>query len=161
MFVRARIVLAVAMLTALVAAVRFQPFRTARETDMGRDSKNAARLIQGLRQPGDTIFIWGSRPDIVALTRLPIASRLWDSQPLTGVPADRHIATSRPLDETWARENRRELTRSRPTIMVDGLTGFNLALGIRNYQDLAEWFQRYCPAANTGRTVIYRLCERQ
>jgi hypothetical protein len=159
MFVRARVALAVAMLIALVPVVRFQPFRTAQDTDMGRDSKNAASLIEGLRQPGDTIFIWGSRPDIVALTRLPIASRLWDSQPLTGVPADRHIATSRPLDEEWARENRQQLTRSRPTILVDGLSGFNLALGIRNYPDLADWFRQYCPVASTGRTVVYRLCE--
>lgn len=161
MFVRARPALLVAMLVALVPALRFQPFRTAQEADMGRDSKNAARLIKGLQRPGDTIFIWGSRPDIVALTRLPIASPLWDSQPLTGVPADRHIATSRPLHEEWSRENRQELARSRPTIMVDGLSGFNLALGLQNYPDLAAWFQRYCPAASTGRTVIYRLCERR
>jgi 4-amino-4-deoxy-L-arabinose transferase-like glycosyltransferase len=146
--------------TMIIAVVRFNPFRTRQETDMGRDSKNAVRLIEGLKQPGDTIFIWGSRPDIVALTRLPIASRLWDSQPLTGVPADRHIATSRPLDEDWARENRQQLTRSRPTILVDGLTGFNLALGLQNYPDLAEWFKQYCPAASTGLTVVYRLCDR-
>ena len=161
MFVRSRIVLAVAMLIAIVPAVRFQPFRTAQETGMGRDSQNAVRLVQGLQQPGDTIFVWGSRPDIVALTRLPIASRLWDSQPLTGVPADRHIATSRPLDDEWARQNRQELARSRPTIMVDGLTGFNPAIGLQNYPDLAEWFKQYCPAATTGRTVIYRRCERR
>ena len=161
MFVRARTLFAVAVLIALVPAVRFMPLRTAQETGMGRDSKTAARLIEGLEQPGDTIFIWGSRPDIVALTRLPIAARLLDSQPLTGVPADRHIATSRPLDEAWARQNRQELARSRPTIMVDGLTGFNLALGLQNYPDLAEWFKQYCPAASTGRTVIYRLCERR
>jgi Dolichyl-phosphate-mannose-protein mannosyltransferase len=160
MLVRARPLLAVAMLIALVPALRFQPFRTAQANDMGRDSENAARLIEGLRQRGDTIFVWGSRPDILVRTRLPIASRFGDSQPLTGVPADRHISTSRPLDEEWARQNRLELTRSRPTIMIDGLSGFNLALGLQSYPDLAEWFKQYCPAASTGRTVVYRLCDR-
>jgi hypothetical protein len=146
----ASVIAATMLITSFVAIARFHPLRTRQDTDMGRDSRNAARLIEELRRPGDTIFIWGSRPDIIALTRLPIASRLWDSQPLTGVPADRHIATSRPLDEAWARENRKELARSRPTILVDGLSGFNLALGIRNYQDLAEWFQQYCLAQFTG-----------
>jgi hypothetical protein len=159
MFVRARIVLAVAIVIALVPAVRFQPFRTARETDMGGDSKNAAHLIEGLQRPGDTIFVWGSRPDLLVRTRLPISSRFGDSQPLTGVPADRHIATSQPLNEEWARQNRQQLARSRPSILVDGLTGFNLALGLQNYPDLAVWFEQYCPVASTGRTVIYRLCE--
>ncbi len=152
---------AVMALTMAVAFVRFNPLRTSQETDMGGDSKNAVRLVKGLQRPGDTIFIWGSRPDILVRTRLPIASRFGDSQPLTGVPANRHLATSQPLDEEWARENRQELARSKPTILVDGLGAFNPALDIRNYPDLAEWFRQYCPAASTGRTVIYRLCERR
>ena len=47
---------------------------------------------------GDTLFVWGYRPEIYVYTGLPAATRFLDSQPLTGVPADRHLTQSEPVE---------------------------------------------------------------
>jgi hypothetical protein len=125
---------------------------------LDRESRDAARLLSGMAKPGDTLFVWGYRPNLIAYTRLPVGSRMWDSQPLTGVPADRHLSNSQPVAPEWARENRRELIRSRPTWIADGLSAYNPSLDIRNYQDLAFWFAQYCQAGKTGGITLYRLC---
>ena len=142
--------------TALVAIVRFGPryFLLAADDLAGRphawidvaldqESRQAAAVIDTIARAGDTIFIWGYRPNLVVYTRLPVASRMWDSQPLTGVPADRHLSDSTSVDPGWARQNRAELLRSSPSILVDGLSAYNLRLDIRNYPDLAAWFRQY------------------
>jgi hypothetical protein len=89
---------------------------------------------------------------------------MWESQPLTGVPADRHLRDASSVDPDWARQNRAELVRSSslspPSIIVDGLSGYNPRLDIRNYPDLAAWLQRYCLAGRAGLTSVYRLCTR-
>jgi hypothetical protein len=64
---------------------------------MDRDSRAAAAAVLRLARPGDTLFIWGYRPEIYTYTRLPAATRYLDSQPLTGVPADRHLTQSDPV----------------------------------------------------------------
>ena len=157
---RLRSVLIATMAAAmLVAIIRFQPLRTRQDNFMGRDSKEALRLIEQVRRPGDTLFIWGTRPDIIAWTRLPIASRFWDSQPLTTVPANRHLRTAQPMDAGWALENRVELARSRPSIVVDGLSKYNPELDIHTYPELAAWMEHYCLMGTTGLTAVYRLCE--
>jgi hypothetical protein len=125
---------------------------------LDRESRDAARLLSGMAKPGDTLFVWGYRPNLIAYTRLPVGSRMWDSQPLTGVPADRHLSNSQPVAPEWARENRRELIRSRPTWIADGLSAYNPSLDIRNFQDLAFWFAQYCQAGKTGGITLYRLC---
>ncbi|HEY3455098.1 MAG TPA: hypothetical protein VGK64_10890, partial [Bryobacteraceae bacterium] len=61
---------------------------------LDRDSQQAAALIQKSALPGDTLFVWGYRPDIYVYTRRLSGSPFWDSQPLTGVPADRHLTES-------------------------------------------------------------------
>lgn len=113
-----------------------------------------------MTKSGDTIFIWGYRPNVVVYTRLPVASRMWESQPLTGVPADRHLRDASSVDPEWARENRAELMRSSPSILVDGLSAYNPRLDIRNYPDLAVWFKHYCLAGSAGGASVYRLCDR-
>jgi len=156
---------------ALVAMIRFGPryfllaaddlagrAHTWRDVALDQESRQAAALVQTAERPGDTIFIWGYRPNIVVYTRLPVASRMWESQPLTGVPADRHLRDARSVDPDWARQNRAELIRSSPVFIVDGLSAYNPRLDIRSYPDLAAWFQRYCPAGRAGGTAIYRLC---
>jgi hypothetical protein len=88
---------------------------------------------------------------------MPAAARFLESQPLSGVFADRHLFQAGAVAPDWARRNREELMRSRPAFVADGLTLFNPALGIEAYPDLRPWLAQYEPAARTGATVIYRL----
>ena len=156
---------------ALVAIIRFGPRyfllaaddlasrpHTWRDVALDQESRQVAALVQTLARPGDTIFIWGYRPNLVVYTRLPVASRMWESQPLTGVPADRHLRDATSVDPDWARQNRAELARSSPSIIVDGLSAYNPRLNLANYDDLAAWFKRYCLAGRAGLTTVYRLC---
>jgi len=156
---------------ALVAMIRFGPryFLLAaddlagrphawRDVALDQESRQVAALVRTLAKDGDTIFIWGYRPNLIVYTRLPVASRMWESQPLTGVPADRHLRDASSVDPDWARQNRAELTRSSPSFIVDGLSAYNPRLNIANYDDLAGWFKRYCLAGRTGLTSIYRQC---
>ena len=104
-----------------------------------------------------TILVWGYRPDIFAYTRLPAGTRFLDSQPLTGVLADRHLTSSEASAPEIAAENRRELIQTRPTWIVDGLGPLNPQLAITNYPDLRDWLANYEPTARTQFTVIYKL----
>jgi 4-amino-4-deoxy-L-arabinose transferase-like glycosyltransferase len=131
-----------------------------RDVAMDQESREAAALVKMLAKPGDTIFIWGYRPNIVVYTRLPVASRMWESQPLTGVPADRHLRDAGSVDAEWARLNRQELVRSSPSVIIDGLSAYNSGLDIAKFPDLQEWFKLYCPAGRVGGTAVYRLCAR-
>lgn len=143
--------------TLLVPAIRFSHI-SAPDTAMDRESFSAAQIIHAQARPGDTIFIWGYRPDVVAYTRLPVAARIWDSQPLTGVPANRHLSDGHSADPGWAAHNRSEIVSSRPTFLVDGLSLYNPLLDIHRYPELADWLMQYCPAGRTGLTVVYRVC---
>jgi 4-amino-4-deoxy-L-arabinose transferase-like glycosyltransferase len=129
-----------------------------RDVALDQESRLAAVLVRTLAREGDTIFIWGYRPNLVVYTRLPVASRMWESQPLTGVPADRHLRDSQSVDPAWALRNRADLTRSSPTFILDGLSAYNSRLDIAGNPDLAAWFQRYCLAGRAGLTTVYRLC---
>jgi 4-amino-4-deoxy-L-arabinose transferase-like glycosyltransferase len=168
-----RVGMSVLVATTLVAVIRFGPryFLLAaddltgrphawRDVALDQESRQASALIRTFANPNDTIFIWGYRPNLVVYTRLPVASRMWESQPLTGVPADRHLRDASSVDPNWARLNRAELIRSSPSIIVDGLSAYNPRLDIATYGDLATWFKRYCLAGRTGLTSIYRLCDR-
>ncbi len=152
----------IALLALIVPAVRFGPTYirpdTSKDVAMDRESRDASRIIQAFAAPGDTVFIWGYRPDVIAYARLPVAGRFWDSQPLTGVPADRHLFDARPISEAWARENRQELLRMQPAFLVDGLSLYNPRLRIQSYPELAAWLAQYCPIGRAGGTVVYRRC---
>ncbi len=126
------------------------------DTAMDRDSRDVAELIRRRARPGATLFIWGFRPEMYVYTRLPAANRFLDSQPLTGVPADRHLTESTPLDSNGARDHRIELVRSHPTFIVDGLGLYNPALAITHYSDLAQWFSEYREVARSGQSVVYQ-----
>jgi hypothetical protein len=131
-----------------------------RDVALDQESREVAARINTLTKDGDTIFVWGYRPNLVVYTRLPVASRMWESQPLTGVPADRHLRDARSVDPEWARQNRGELIRSSPSIIVDGLSAYNPALDIEKFPDLQDWFKRYCLVERDGGTAVYRLCSR-
>ncbi len=127
-----------------------------RDVAMNRDSREASEIILRMARPGDTLFVWGFRPDLFAYTRLPAGTRFLECQPLTGVFADRHLAQSAPLEPEWTRRNRRELAATRPAFVVDGLSLFNPALSMQNYEELRSWLAGYEEAGRTRHTIIYR-----
>jgi hypothetical protein len=154
---------ALVLLLLLIPAARFGPaYFTAlrnhewRDTAMDRDSRAAASLTRRLAKSGDTLFVWGFRPEIYVYTQLPAANMYLDSQPLTGVPADRHLTQSEPVETDAARARRAELVRSHPTFVLDGLGTYNPRLAIAGYPDLRDWFAGYREAGRTAQTVIYR-----
>jgi hypothetical protein len=120
---------------------------------LNHDSLAASNLLgrQG------TLLVWGYRPDIFTYTRMPAGSRFLDSQPLTGVLADRHLTTSQAFAPAWAARNRRELIASDPTWIVDGLGPLNPNLAISNYPDLQEWLANYRQVGRTRFSIIYKL----
>lgn len=103
-----------------------------------------------------TLLVWGYRPDIFAYTRMVAGTRFLDSQPLTGVLADRHLTNSEAIAPEWAAENRRELVRTQPSWIVDGLGPLNPRLAISNYPDLEDWLSSYREVGRTRFTVIYQ-----
>lgn len=122
------------------------------DLQMSQDSRAAADRIG----KEGTLLVWGYRPDIFAYTRMQAGSRFLDSQPLTGVLADRHLTSSTVIAPELASEDRRELMRTGPTWIVDGLGAFNPALAISNYPDLKDWLAGYRETGRTGHTIIYR-----
>ena len=148
----------------IVPVVRFGPSYVAaasnprwRDAAMDRDSRDAAAIIRQTARPGDTLFVWGYRPELFVYTGLPAGTMYLDSQPLTGVPADRHLTQSIPLETTEARRRRAELVElPPPDIVADGLSAYNPALAMTRYPELAAWMEHYALAGRTGETAIYR-----
>ncbi|MBL8240951.1 MAG: hypothetical protein JNM66_26255 [Bryobacterales bacterium] len=122
-----------------------------RDLAMEQDSRAAARLLRG---SGD-LLVWGYRPEIYAMSGKPAGTRFLDSQPLTGVLADRHLTDARPTAEGVARANRTELAKTKPRWIVDGLGPYNPALAITQFADLREWLAAYREAGRTEGCVVY------
>jgi 4-amino-4-deoxy-L-arabinose transferase-like glycosyltransferase len=116
-----------------VPAVRFGWTRP-RDTALDADSRRAAAVVARLTRPEERIFVWGFRPEIYYYARRRGASRYLESQPLTGVLADRHLERSDPFRPEWAEGHRRvaeaELRVRRPAVIVDGLGRYNPKLAI-------------------------------
>ncbi len=147
----------------VVPLVRFGPSYMAaasgsewRDTAMDRDSRAAAEQIRRMAKPGDTLLVWGYRPELYVYTGLPTATMYIDTQPLTGVPADRHLTDSRPVEREQAAERRRALTQSAPAFIADGLGLYNPHLAIGRYPELDGWLSQYREVARTGGTLIYQ-----
>jgi hypothetical protein len=154
---------AYAALLLLVPLARFGPSYVTvltdpgwRDVGMDRDSRAAAAFVRQTASPGDTLFVWGYRPELYAYTRLPAATMFLDSQPLTGVPADRHLTQSTPIETEAPRRRREEIARSAPAFIADGIGAYNPQLGIERYPELREWFAHYREVARSRETVIYR-----
>jgi hypothetical protein len=146
----------------LIPATRFGPLYLRSisaavwgDTAMDRDSRSAATLIRSLARPGDTLFVWGYRPELYVYTGLPAATIYLDSQPLSGVPADRHLTSSEPVETEAAGHRRAELVRARPAFLVDGLGPYNPALAIMQYPEFRAWLASYREVARRGQAVIY------
>jgi hypothetical protein len=153
-----------AMLLLLVPAIRFGP-RYVRltmgdagwsDTLMDRDSRQAAALLRKMASRNDTLFVWGYRPELYVYTRVAAATRFLDCQPLTGVPADRHLTEARPLETEAALRRRYELAQSHPTFVADGLSAYNSSLAMTQYPELRTWLAEYREVARTAYTIIYR-----
>jgi hypothetical protein len=126
------------------------------DVGMDQDSRRAAQLARQWSAPGDTLFVWGFRPELYVYTGLAAATPYLDSQPLTGVPADRHLTDSQPVDSELTHARRAELARTHPTFIMDGLGPFNPRLAIAAYADLLPWLAQYQEVARTDLTVIYK-----
>jgi 4-amino-4-deoxy-L-arabinose transferase-like glycosyltransferase len=163
----------VAAAVLLVPAVRFGPryVTLARDLVAGRphewadlaidrDSRAAAGIVNRSKQPGDTLFVWGYRPGIFVYTRMPAGSRFWDSQPLTGVPADRHLRDATAVLPEEAARNRTEFYLSRPSFLVDSLSLENPRLAIAAYPELREWLAQYREVGRTPMSVVYEIAQR-
>lgn len=124
---------------------------------MSEDAGVAAAAIERLAKPGDTLLVWGYRPEIFAETRMAAGTRFLDSQPLTGVIADRHLTRSDVSFPELAKENRLELIRTAPEFIVDGLGPYNSRLSITNYPDLRDWLSRYEEVGRSSGCIIYEL----
>lgn len=90
-----------------------------------RDSRQIAATILAQAKPGDTLFVWGYRPDIQALARMSSGTRYIESQPLDCVFADRHLRPSVPMRNQGCEERFRDFQRYTPTWFVDGLGPLN------------------------------------
>jgi 4-amino-4-deoxy-L-arabinose transferase-like glycosyltransferase len=162
-----RVVFAIAL---LIPLIRFGPRYAVLAADLlssrghqwadvalDQDSQSAAAAITARKHPGDTLFVWGYRPGIYVYTRMPVASRFWDSQPLTGVPADRHLRETLAVLPEEAAANRKEFAASRPTFVVDSLSLSNPRLSLDAYPELHEWMAHYRVVARTPLSLIYYL----
>jgi hypothetical protein len=116
------------------------------------DSQAAAKLIG----PDGTLLVWGYRPDIFVLSGLPAGTPFLDSQPLTGVIADRHLTNSDSAAPELAKRNRQRLIETSPSWIADGLGPLNPSLAITQYTDLQAWLANYEVAGRTADTVVYR-----
>lgn len=123
---------------------------------LNRDSRAASDIVLRNASPGDTLLVWGYRPDVFAYTRLPAGTRFLDSQPLTGVIADRHLTRTDVVDAALAARNRQEITRTKPAFIVDGLGPLNPALAISQYADLTNWLGNYREIGRTADSIILK-----
>jgi len=127
------------------------------DLDMDQDSREASAKLRALARPGDTLFVWGYRPDILIYSRLPPGTRFLESQPISGVLADRHLFSSKPsAPEALTVPNLEELLDSRPTWVVDGLGPFNPAMALSRQPELAAWLKQYIEVGRTGFSILYR-----
>ena len=140
-------------------AVSGQPVQW-RDATLDLDSQQAARLIRAEAKPGDTLFVWGYRPDLYVFSRLTSDGKFWDSQPLTGVPADRHLHASAPIYAGPAARNRAIFVQTTPTWFVDGLGLMNPRLQPTVFPEAAEFLKHYREVGRTKLCAIYRRIDR-
>jgi hypothetical protein len=157
--IRSRIVIAIVLLTMLVPLIRFGPryamLADSNDLALDRDSREASRIALGDAPPGGSLYVWGYRPEMYLYTGLRPATRYLECQAMTGVPADRHLGSSEIVLTSGTHEAREELARSRPDVLIDGLSLYNPALSIDHYPELRAWFAGYREVARTRGSIIY------
>jgi hypothetical protein len=150
---------ALVVLVALLAvpAIRFRPGVPERDVSMDRDSRAAGEKLRSLAAPGETLFVWGFRPEIFIYSGLPAGTRFLESQPISGVLADRHLFSSQSVAPEFTAPNRAELLKSRPAWVVDGLGPYNQTLALAGLNEYAEWLAQYREVARTDFSILYHL----
>jgi len=122
---------------------------------MFESSRQAAAWLRAQARPGDTLLLWGYRPELYVMSRLPAGTPFLDSQPLSGVLADRHLVSAEPAFPAWAEANRRRLLAGpQPEWIADGLGPYNQALDAWRF--LGFWKGRYELAAELPGYRVYR-----
>ncbi|MBC7924380.1 MAG: glycosyltransferase family 39 protein [Bryobacteraceae bacterium] len=149
------------VLLLFIPLVRFAPRYFSQknwsDTVLMSDSSAASQLMLKYRtKPKPSLLVWGYRPEVFVFSGLPAATRFLDSQPLTGVLADRHLITSKVTYPEIASGNRRELINSKPDFIVDGLGLLNPALAISSYGDLEMWLRHYKVVGETRTSIVYQ-----
>ncbi|WP_031497297.1 ArnT family glycosyltransferase [Bryobacter aggregatus] len=117
------------------------------------DSQEIAQVIRDRAKPEDTLFVWGYRPDIDALSRLKGGTPFLESQPLTCIFADRHLREFKPMQNLGCEARVRELDRYQPTWIVDGLGPSNPRFRVESYYSL----RGYELSTRTPSAYLYHL----
>jgi len=147
------------MLTMMVPLIRFGPryamLSNWNDLALDRDSQEASRLARSFAPPNGSLYVWGYRPEDYVYTGLRPATRFLESQAMTGVPADRHLTQSTIVLTSGTQDAREELARSRPDVLIDGLSLYNPALSMDRYPELRAWLAGYREMARTKGSVIY------
>jgi len=126
------------VLSLLVPAWRFGPryVMVAQSKPWGdlilyNSAVQAAEKLKAGAKAGEGLMVWGYRPELFPLSGVPAGTRYLDSQPLSGVIADRHLTGSHVTFPDLARQNRAELLKApRPAWIADGLGPFNAELDV-------------------------------
>lgn len=118
-----------------------------------RDSKAVVEFLATKQGPNDTLFVWGYRPDVDALSRIKGGTPYLEAQPIDCVFADRHLTPAVPMKGAGCEERARGLGRYEPTWIVDGLGPLNPRLRIEAYFPLKGYELAY----RTNTAVVYRL----
>ena len=128
-----------------------------RDLALFEDSRRAARIVNSVPGRDRTALVWGYRPELYALAGLTPGTRYMDSQPLSGVLADRHLTESRGTFPELSRENRAALLVTRPPEWIlDGLGPINGQLSVFNAATgLAPWRPFYDEAGRTATVIVY------
>jgi hypothetical protein len=129
------------------------------DLSMDRDSRAASEKLRALSHPGETLFVWGFRPDIFIDSEMPAGTRFLESQPISGVLADRHLFSSNSIAPDFTAPNVRELITTKPTWIVDGLGPYNPSLSLSHQAALAQWVSQYKEVARTDFSILYRLSQ--
>ena len=157
--IRNRVVIAIVLLTMMVPLVRFGPryanLSNWNDLALDRDSREASRIALSDAPRDGSLYVWGYRPEMYVYTGLRPATRYLECQAMTGVPADRHLGSSEIVLTSGTREAREELARSRPDVLIDGLSLYNPALSMDHYPELRGWLTGYREVARTKGSVIY------
>jgi hypothetical protein len=127
-----------------------------RDVAMDQESREVGQRLAQLAGPEDSLLVWGYRPDVFIYSRLSPATIFLETQPLTGVYADRHLFDSGNIAPEITRINRQKVAESTPDWLVDGLSGYNPDLSIAKYPELQDWVAQYEEVEAIGRTTILR-----
>lgn len=150
---------AIVLVLLLIPAVRFGPGyarmalgQPTPDLALFEDDQRAARSIPA----GESLFVWGYRPELYVLTRAPLGAPYLESQPLTGVFADRHLTSAKPSDTAHTTGHLQRLAAAKPQWVADGLGPLNGALALDGVPQLREWLSHYRAVGHWRTLVLYR-----